>query len=173
MISTISAYKGCLRVIFDNTPIVPHTSKTAKNQPFTTLTPNYLCLQCPATTTAQNRIKHGNESMHRFCMRFASIDGDRGWQIVDVESRTGGLYCQMCDDFVWDPTLEELRMRKYGTGLFNGQYFISQFERLIGADLFCNSQETEAWWSFHRCCQGRPKIYFYEYCGSAMPCQWN
>ncbi|TAQ84608.1 hypothetical protein B7494_g7071 [Chlorociboria aeruginascens] len=40
---------------------------------------------------------------------------------LDVESRTGGLFCQMCDDFVWDPTLEELRMRKIGTGSFSAR----------------------------------------------------
>jgi hypothetical protein len=36
---------------------------------------------------------------------------------VDVESRNGCLYCQMCDDFVFDPTLEDLRLRKSGKGL--------------------------------------------------------
>lgn len=40
---------------------------------------------------------------------------------IDVESRTGVLYCQMCDDFIWDPTLEELRTRKYGTGTFSSK----------------------------------------------------
>jgi ubiquitin carboxyl-terminal hydrolase 22/27/51 len=68
MKNTITHYKNCLRVIFDNTPIVPQTSKTAKNQPFTSLTPNYLCLQCTTTTTAQGRISHGTETLHRFCM---------------------------------------------------------------------------------------------------------
>lgn len=66
--NTVNHYKNCLRVIFDNTPIVPQTSKTAKNLAFTTLTPNYLCLQCTTTTTAQDRIKHGTETLHRFCM---------------------------------------------------------------------------------------------------------
>jgi len=28
----------------------------------------------------------------------------------------------MCDDFVWDPTLEEMRLRKLGTGSFTGKY---------------------------------------------------
>ncbi|KAF4121595.1 ubiquitin carboxyl-terminal hydrolase 22/27/51 [Geosmithia morbida] len=39
----------------------------------------------------------------------------------DVESRSGSLYCQKCDDIVWDPTLEELRVRKIGTGSFSGR----------------------------------------------------
>jgi len=28
----------------------------------------------------------------------------------------------MCDDFVWDPTLEDLRLRKIGTGSFSGMF---------------------------------------------------
>lgn len=38
---------------------------------------------------------------------------------LDVDSQSGGLFCQMCDDFIWDPTLEELRLRKIGTGSFS------------------------------------------------------
>lgn len=102
---TIHGYKDSLRVIFDNNPVIPQTSKTPKNQPHTTLTPNYLCLQCPNTLSRQERLKHGNETSHRFY----------------VESRTGALYCQMCDDFIWDPTLEDLRTRKYGTGTFSSK----------------------------------------------------
>ncbi|KAG9229858.1 hypothetical protein BJ875DRAFT_176361 [Amylocarpus encephaloides] len=102
MNKSIHNYKTCLRVIFDNTPIVPQTSKTTKGHPFTTLTPNYLCLQCSATTTEQGRREHGAEFSHRFY----------------VESRNGCLYCQMCDDFVFDPTLEDLRLRKSGRGSY-------------------------------------------------------
>lgn len=40
---------------------------------------------------------------------------------TDVDSRNGALYCQICDDLVWDPTLEELRLRKIGTGSFSGK----------------------------------------------------
>ncbi|KAM3448419.1 hypothetical protein NHJ6243_010110 [Beauveria neobassiana] len=41
--------------------------------------------------------------------------------LIDVDSRNGALYCQICDDLVWDPTLEELRLRKIGTGSFSGK----------------------------------------------------
>ncbi|EJP60708.1 ubiquitin carboxyl-terminal hydrolase [Beauveria bassiana ARSEF 2860] len=41
--------------------------------------------------------------------------------ILHVDSRNGALYCQICDDLVWDPTLEELRLRKIGTGSFSGR----------------------------------------------------
>ena len=37
--------------------------------------------------------------------------------MLDVESRNGCLYCQMCDDFIFDPTFEDLRLRKSGRGL--------------------------------------------------------
>jgi hypothetical protein len=67
MDNTIKHYKNCLRVIFDNTPIIPQTSKTTKNQPLTSLTPNYLCLQCTVTTTERDRIAHGTETGHRLC----------------------------------------------------------------------------------------------------------
>lgn len=68
MKNTITYYKNCLRVVLDNTPIVPQTSKAPKSPPLTSLTPNYLCLQCERTATAQDHVKHGQETSHRFCM---------------------------------------------------------------------------------------------------------
>jgi ubiquitin carboxyl-terminal hydrolase 22/27/51 len=67
---TIMHYKNCLRVIFDHTPIVPQTSKSSKGQVLTSLTPNYLCLQCSTTTTEHDCLEHGNETSHRFCNSF-------------------------------------------------------------------------------------------------------
>lgn len=67
MRNTITYYKNCLRVVLDNTPIVPQTSKTPRGPPLTSLTPNYLCLQCERTATAQDHVKHGQETSHRFC----------------------------------------------------------------------------------------------------------
>ncbi|KAK6837879.1 ubiquitin carboxyl-terminal hydrolase [Apiospora arundinis] len=102
MNSSIQYYKMLLRVIFDNTPIVPQTSKSPDNVVTTSLTSNYLCLQCSNIVSEEDRVKHGNKKSHRFY----------------VDSRSGCLYCQFCEDFVWDPTLEELRIRKMGTGSF-------------------------------------------------------
>ena len=70
---TIMHYKNCLRVIFDHTPIVPQTSKSSKGQVLTSLTPNYLCLQCSTTTTEHDCLEHGNETSHRFCTSFFRI----------------------------------------------------------------------------------------------------
>jgi hypothetical protein len=65
---TIWSYKKLLRVIFDNTPIISQTSKSPDGLPITSLTPNYLCLQCSATCTAKDRPKHGALTKHRLCM---------------------------------------------------------------------------------------------------------
>jgi ubiquitin carboxyl-terminal hydrolase 22/27/51 len=105
MNSSISHYKMILRGIFDTSPIVPQTSTSPDGRPITSLTSNYLCLQCPTTLAEEDRLKHGTKKSHRFY----------------VESRSGSLYCQICDDLVWDPTFEELRLRKIGTGSFSGR----------------------------------------------------
>lgn len=36
----------------------------------------------------------------------------------------------MCDDFVWDPTLEELRVRKIGTGSFSGKRLCAEMHQV-------------------------------------------
>ena len=105
MNSSIQYYKMLLRVIFDNTPIIPQTSKSPDNVVKTSLTSNYLCLQCSTIVSEEDRVKHGSKKSHRFY----------------VDSRSGALYCQFCEDFVWDPTLEELRVRKIGTGSFSSK----------------------------------------------------
>lgn len=67
---TILHYKDSLRAIFDKDPSdigAIQTSTTLKGLALTSLTPNYLCLQCSAITTTAGRIGHGNETLHRFC----------------------------------------------------------------------------------------------------------
>ena len=124
MNSSISHYKMILRGIFDSTPIVPQTSTTNDGRPIISLTSNYLCLQCPVTVTEDECLKHGNKRSHRFCKLGARNDRSDNRlttdTLTDIESRSGSLYCQICDDIVWDPTLEELRVRKVGTGSFSG-----------------------------------------------------
>ncbi|CRK29292.1 hypothetical protein BN1708_004951 [Verticillium longisporum] len=100
---SVHHYKMILRNIFEQTPLVPQTSKNNDGQPVTSLTANYLCLQCSSIVSEEERLKHGNKKQHRFY----------------VDSRSGTLYCQICDDLVWDPTLEDLRVRKMGTGTFS------------------------------------------------------
>ncbi|KAK0610448.1 ubiquitin carboxyl-terminal hydrolase-like protein [Bombardia bombarda] len=105
--TSIQHYKAALRIILDTTPLIPQTAKSIEGAISTSLTPTYLCLQCPWTLTEDDRAKHGNKKSHRFY----------------VESRSGALYCQMCDDIVWDPTFEDLRLRKIGTGTFSTSGF--------------------------------------------------
>lgn len=133
MNSSIAHYKMILRGIFDTSPIIPQTSTNPEGRPVTSLTSNYLCLQCPVTVEEADRLDHGTEKLHRFCMWRRLL-----WPpwychcafvylliTTDVDSRNGSLYCQICDDFVWDPTFEELRVRKIGTGTFSSTYMLS------------------------------------------------
>lgn len=66
--TSVQYYKAILRTIFDNNTIVPQTSKAADGLPITSLTSNYLCLQCPMTLTEDDMTKHGKQKSHRFCM---------------------------------------------------------------------------------------------------------
>ncbi|RKU44459.1 hypothetical protein DL546_001517 [Coniochaeta pulveracea] len=99
--TSVTYYKNILRCIFDNNPLQAQTTTGS----ITTLTPNYLCLQCPTTLTPEDALIHGNNKSHRFY----------------VDSRSGAIFCQMCDDFVWDPTLEDLRVRRIAGGTFNNR----------------------------------------------------
>lgn len=67
MNSSIAHYKMILRGIFDTTPILSQTSTNQDGRPVTSLTSNYLCLQCPVTLSEEDRLKHGTEKLHRFC----------------------------------------------------------------------------------------------------------
>jgi ubiquitin carboxyl-terminal hydrolase 22/27/51 len=67
--SSIQYYKMLLRVIFDKDPIVPQTSKIPNGQVNTSLTSNYLCLQCSAIIPEEERVNHGNKKSHRFCKK--------------------------------------------------------------------------------------------------------
>lgn len=67
MNNAVQYYKMLLRVIFDGEPIVPQTCKGSDGQIVTSLTSNYLCLQCSTIASEEERIKHGNKKSHRFC----------------------------------------------------------------------------------------------------------
>lgn len=67
MKSTIQYYKMLLRVVFDKTPAIPQTFKNTDGVVATSLTPNYLCLQCSTIVAEEDREKHGQKKSHRFC----------------------------------------------------------------------------------------------------------
>ena len=59
-----------LRVIYDKDVLIAQTSKAGDGQITTSLTSNYLCLQCSAILPEEERIKHGTKKSHRFCKCF-------------------------------------------------------------------------------------------------------
>lgn len=67
MNSSISHYKMILRGLFDAVPIVAQTSANQDGRAITSLTPTYMCLQCPTVLTDEDHLKHGNKKSHRFC----------------------------------------------------------------------------------------------------------
>ncbi|KAA6409092.1 MAG: ubiquitin carboxyl-terminal hydrolase 2 [Lasallia pustulata] len=71
-------------------------SSKEENEPsVTTLLSTYHCLQCATISTAETRAAHCEARKHMF----------------SVESRMGCLYCHICEDYIYDPTLEPLRLK--------------------------------------------------------------
>lgn len=67
MDKSVHHYKMILRNIFEQTPVVSQTSKSPEGKIVTSLTSNYLCLQCSTIVQEEDRLKHGNKKNHRFC----------------------------------------------------------------------------------------------------------
>jgi len=94
MNSSIQYYKMLLRVIFDNTPIVPQTSKSPDGVIATSLTSNYLCLQCSTIVPEEDREKHGQKKSHRFycIMQMLTREAERCFvSFVKISSGTQHL----------------------------------------------------------------------------------
>lgn len=82
---------------------VPKDGRPVK-APVTIITPTYLCLQCSNVSESFDRDAHSRSSSHDFT----------------VESRSGRIYCQICMDYVYDPTLEEYRTQRVPSTAFPG-----------------------------------------------------
>ncbi len=65
--SSIQYYKMLLRVIFDKAPAVPQTFKSPDGVVATSLTSNYLCLQCSTIVSGEDCDKHFSKKGHAFC----------------------------------------------------------------------------------------------------------
>lgn len=76
---SIQHYKTILRALFDINPMVPQTARGMDGLVVTSLTPTYLCLQCPSTLTEDDLSKHGSKKSHRFCT-FALCQQPHGWK---------------------------------------------------------------------------------------------
>ncbi|KAI9827649.1 MAG: hypothetical protein M1819_006938 [Sarea resinae] len=91
------------KAIFQKPAVIAQTWKPlnagsgADGRPITSLRSTYLCLQCPSICTQQDRDSHWHAKRHNF----------------SVESRSGCLYCQQCEDFVYDSTFEDLRLQSH------------------------------------------------------------
>jgi len=67
--SCIQHYKSALRAIYDAPPKIAQTSKSlAGSIIHTTLSSNYLCLQCSLVISEKEIDTHGSQKSHRFCM---------------------------------------------------------------------------------------------------------
>jgi ubiquitin carboxyl-terminal hydrolase 22/27/51 len=67
MNTSIQYYKIILQNIFNAAPVVPQTTRSVEGSSITSLTSNYLCLQCHTILTEEDRLKHGAKKSHRFC----------------------------------------------------------------------------------------------------------
>ncbi|OCK99419.1 ubiquitin carboxyl-terminal hydrolase-like protein 22 [Cenococcum geophilum 1.58] len=92
-------YTQLLQTIHEKPSIIAQTHRSTPNgdgRSIVSLRPLYLCLQCPNVMTEEVRDRHFDAKGHAF----------------SVESREGYLYCQGCNDYVYDPILENIRLQK-------------------------------------------------------------
>lgn len=85
--------------------------KDPKKVPITTLKPTFLCLQCATISTREERDAHCKLKKHVLCESPLGTSCDlilTHWSAM--ESRSGCLWCGQCDDFVYDPGLERIRV---------------------------------------------------------------
>ena len=71
----------------------------------------YLCLQCSDVSSLEDREVHSQAKRHRFSTSPVFRFLENANSFVAVESRTGCLYCGLCDDFIYDPGLEKIRVK--------------------------------------------------------------
>lgn len=67
--------------------------------------------------------EHSKEKKHRYCTCKSScfLSEYDCLAFLVVDSRTGSMFCNMCRDFVFDPTLESHRINKMETGTFSNR----------------------------------------------------
>ncbi|KAJ4300672.1 hypothetical protein N0V90_002760 [Kalmusia sp. IMI 367209] len=94
---TFQYYRAILQDIHEKPSVIAQTYKNASDgRPVVSLRPLYLCLQCPNIMTETDRDEHIDTKRH----------------IFSVESRDGNVYCGDCQDFIYDPDLEDKRLQK-------------------------------------------------------------
>ncbi|KAF2129795.1 ubiquitin carboxyl-terminal hydrolase-like protein 22 [Dothidotthia symphoricarpi CBS 119687] len=94
---TLQHYRLILHTIHEKPRIISQTYMSPiDGQPVVSLLPLYLCLQCPSIMTETDRDQHFETKSHCF----------------SVESREAYIYCGNCQDFIYDPALEVIRLQK-------------------------------------------------------------
>ncbi|KAI4664850.1 uncharacterized protein J4E79_003148 [Alternaria viburni] len=94
---TLQHYRAILQNIHEKPSIIAQTyTAPADARNVVSLRPLYLCLQCPSIMTEVDRDLHFETKSHCF----------------SVESRDGNIYCGNCQDFIYDETLDVLRVQK-------------------------------------------------------------
>jgi ubiquitin carboxyl-terminal hydrolase 22/27/51 len=107
-------YIRALHTIRNENPIVPQSLRNGKTLS-PSLRPTWLCMQCPFIFSEDARQAHwASPKQHSFCPSTFRIGALL--TPIDVESRSGCLYCLNCDDYVFDPHFERLRLN-------NGSFF--------------------------------------------------
>jgi len=86
--------------------------KDPKSAVVTTLLSTFLCLQCNVISSSKEREMHGQTKKHYMCRHRFTIQPCPANLQEAIESRSGCLYCGLCDDFVYDPTFEKIRIEQ-------------------------------------------------------------
>ncbi|KIV99892.1 uncharacterized protein PV09_08555 [Verruconis gallopava] len=91
-----SQYNSVLKSLNMSSPAKSQTVRLSKESTRPSLRPSYLCLQCPNIFTEDGMKPH--------------FEGPKAHSLF-VESRSGYVFCNNCEDFIYDPYLEQLRVR--------------------------------------------------------------
>lgn len=113
--ATRSYYTGAARVAFDSARTTAQSC--IKCDCRFKITRTLLCMQCPLVHCPKDAELHSVDMRHvfgaffqggRLKVHFCSDSVGR----AGIDSRSGHIYCFLCNDFIYDPTLEEIRMER-------------------------------------------------------------
>jgi ferredoxin-like protein FixX len=115
-------YAMLLEVLSEKSKVIAQTyRKTDRGDgaSITSIRSTHLCLQCGVISSSKDSYEHWKFKQHMFgteakafCLVSPSFILT---QYVAIDSHTGCLYCHLCRDFVYDTTLEELRLTRKPT----------------------------------------------------------
>lgn len=146
MQASLDHYDKAQRTIFCKMTAIAQTPKALNIEcdiGVTSLRPTFLCLQCPAICTSQERGYHQTSKGHMFGSQSNYLlINIQLTPLKAVESSSGCLYCHLCQDFIYDPRFEELRAKKGSSPTSSKHLSIYSFRRLL--IYLTREQETQA-----------------------------